>query len=103
MAQRSTSPNLVIRGRTRTQIAEATVRLVVDLDAGDAERLPPPEALRTTVTGIELPRIAVAQGFFALPLVVAMLTTTEGYELIRQMDDCLKGFGNHISPTIATE
>ncbi|UZE48989.1 HPr kinase/phosphorylase [Rhodopseudomonas sp. P2A-2r] len=89
--------------RRMTFVAEATVRLVVDLDAGDAERLPPPAALRTTVMGIELPRIPVAQGFFALPLVVAALTTTEGYELIRQMDDCLKGFGNHISPTIATE
>jgi len=83
--------------------AEAVVRLVVDLDAGDAERLPPPAALRTTVAGIELPRIPVAQGFSALSLVIAALTTTEGYELIRQMDDCLKGFGNHISPTIATE
>jgi serine kinase of HPr protein (carbohydrate metabolism regulator) len=83
--------------------AEATVRLVVDLDAGDAERLPQPEALRTTVAGIELPRIPVAKGFLASPLVVAALTTTEGYELIRQMDDCLKVFGNHISPTIATE
>jgi HPr kinase/phosphorylase len=84
-------------------IASATVGLVVDLDAADAERLPPPEALRTGIAGIELPRIPVAQGLLGLPMVVAWLTTIEGGDAIRRMDDCLKGFGNHISPTIATE
>jgi serine kinase of HPr protein (carbohydrate metabolism regulator) len=95
-----------IRGLGIRQIgfaASATVGLVVDLDATDAERLPPPEALRTAIAGIELPRIPVAKGFSALPLVVAALTTIEGNGAIRRMDDCLKGFGNHISPTIATE
>jgi serine kinase of HPr protein (carbohydrate metabolism regulator) len=95
-----------VRGLGIRQVAfaaEAVVGLVVDLDAHDAERLPPPDALRTTLAGITLPRIPVAKGFFAFPLVVAALTTTEGYDLMRQTGDCLKGIGNHISPTIATE
>ena len=62
--------------------AEAVISLLVDLDAEDAERLPPPDALRTTLAGIELPRIPVARGFFALTLVVAALTTSPGYEPI---------------------
>ena len=56
---------------------EAIVGLVVDLSAADAERLPPPEALLTRVSGVEIPRIPVAQSCAALPLVVAALTTTE--------------------------
>jgi serine kinase of HPr protein (carbohydrate metabolism regulator) len=56
---------------------EAIVGLVIDLSASDAERLPPPEALLTRVSGVEIPRIPVAQGYAALPLVVAALTTTE--------------------------
>jgi serine kinase of HPr protein (carbohydrate metabolism regulator) len=56
---------------------EAIVGLVVDLCAVDAERLPPPEALLTRVSGVGIPRIPVAQGYAALPLVVAALTTTE--------------------------
>ena len=56
---------------------EAIVGLVIDLSASDAERLPPPEALLTRVSGVEIPRIPVAQGHAALPLVVAALTTTE--------------------------
>ena len=57
---------------------EAIVGLVVDLSAADAERLPPPEALLTRVSGVQIPRIPVARGYAALPLVVAALTTTEG-------------------------
>ncbi|MBI3701140.1 MAG: serine kinase [Afipia sp.] len=53
-----------------------SVALVVDLDASDAERLPPPKALKTSVEGVELPRIPVAKGHDPLPLVVAFLTTT---------------------------
>ena len=58
---------------------EARVGLVVDLCADDAERLPPPEALRTTVAGVELPRIPVKAGMFPLAMIVASLTTIEGY------------------------
>ena len=55
---------------------QARLGLVVDLGAADAARLPAPEALRTTLLGIELPRIPVAPGTDALPLVLAFLTTT---------------------------
>lgn len=55
---------------------EGAVGLVIDLNAADAERLPPPEALKTIVSGVELPRIPVAIGHAPLPLVLAFLTTT---------------------------
>ncbi|MCF2521765.1 HPr kinase/phosphatase C-terminal domain-containing protein [Bradyrhizobium sp. G127] len=55
---------------------EGDVGLVVDLDAADAERLPPPWALITTISGVKVPRIPVAPGHAALPLVLAFLTTT---------------------------
>jgi HPr kinase/phosphorylase len=75
---------------------EAAVGLVVDLSAADAERLPAPEARVCEIYGIKLPRIPVGAGFSALPLVLAALST-------RPSTDCPKGFGNHISPTIATQ
>ncbi|MCP3462687.1 MULTISPECIES: HPr kinase/phosphorylase [unclassified Bradyrhizobium] len=58
-------------------VDHATVGLVVDLAAPDAERLPQPEALKTTISGVELPRIPVGAGYQPLPLVVAVLTTTK--------------------------
>ncbi len=58
-------------------VEHATVGLVVDLDADDAERLPPPESLKTTIFGVEIPRIPVGRGYLPLPLVVAALTTTK--------------------------
>jgi HPr kinase/phosphorylase len=67
-----------IRGlgiRTITFAAEGRVGLVVDLDATDAERLPPPETLKTLVSGLEIPRIPVGRGHAALPVVLAFLTT----------------------------
>ena len=82
---------------------EAVVGLVVDLHAADAERLPPPEALLTRIHGVNLPRIPVGADYAALPLVVAKLTTTEGYLSTPPSANCRKGFGNHISPTLATE
>lgn len=82
---------------------EAVVGLVVDLAAADAERLPPAEALVTRLNGVEIPRIPVPTGYQPLPLVVAALTTTESSSSGNHSADCLKGFGNHISPTIATE
>ncbi|MDR3467657.1 MAG: HPr kinase/phosphatase C-terminal domain-containing protein [Xanthobacteraceae bacterium] len=82
---------------------ETPVGLIVDLDAPDAERLPEPDALQGTVEGIILPRIPVGAGHTPLPLVLASLITTPGpvADGLR-LHDCLKGFGNHISPTIAT-
>jgi serine kinase of HPr protein (carbohydrate metabolism regulator) len=82
---------------------EAIIGLVVDLDADDAERLPPPEALHTTIAGVKLARIPVKAGYSPLPLVAAALTTIEGYVHVRHFSDCSKGIGNHISPTIATD
>ena len=84
-------------------VEEAIVGLVVDLNAADGERLPPPEALLTRIHGVNLPRIPVAAGYSALPLIVAELTTTAGYTSASLSANCLKGFGNHISPTLATE
>jgi serine kinase of HPr protein (carbohydrate metabolism regulator) len=64
-------------GIRRCDFTEAAiVGLVVDLSAADAERLPPPEALQTHLLGVQIPRIPVAAGQAALPLVVAALTTT---------------------------
>ena len=84
-------------------VNEAVVGLVVDLAAGDAERLPPPEALSIHLNGVLLPRIPVGTGYAPLPLIAAALTTTAGSDSTQPSDDCWKGIGNHISPTIATE
>lgn len=53
----------------------AVAGLVVDLAADDAARLPEPEATRTVIAGVTLPRLAVAAGIAALPLVLAFLRT----------------------------
>ena len=82
---------------------EAIVGLVVDLCAVDAERLPPPEALVAHIYGVKIPRIPVAVGYAALPLVVAALTMAASSSFTQPSDDCSKGIGNHMSPTIATE
>jgi HPr kinase/phosphorylase len=81
----------------------AEVGLVVDLQAPDAERLPPPEALKTRIFGVEIPRIPVGSDALPLPLVVAALTTAAGLKSLNDSGDCLKGIGNHITPTLATE
>jgi serine kinase of HPr protein (carbohydrate metabolism regulator) len=91
-------------GIRRSDFAEqAIVGLVVDLSAADAERLPPPEALQVRIAGVEIPRIPVANGFAALPLVIAGLTMTASSPSGQPAMDCWKGIGNHITPTIATE
>jgi len=95
-----------IRGlgiRRCAYVSEACVGLVVDLSAADAERLPPPEALSIAIFGVGLPRVPVAAGFSPLPIVVAALTTTESSSSVNLSDRCVKGIGNHIHPTIATE
>jgi len=48
---------------------------VVDLAATDATRLPPITAGNVTISGVILPRLAVAAGLAALPLVLASLKT----------------------------
>jgi serine kinase of HPr protein (carbohydrate metabolism regulator) len=52
----------------------AVVGFVVDLAAADAERLPSPEEQKTEISGITLPRLAVAPGAAALPAVLALIT-----------------------------
>jgi HPr kinase/phosphorylase len=84
-------------------VEHATVGLVVDLDADDAERLPLPESLKTSIFGVEIPRIPVGPGYLPFPLVVAALTTTKSSSSVNPSGDCLKGNGNHMNPTIATE
>jgi HPr kinase/phosphorylase len=51
----------------------AVVGLVVDLAAADADRLPAREATETAIEGVVLPRLAVAPGTPALPLLLAFL------------------------------
>jgi len=58
-------------------VEHATVGLVVDLDAAETERLPAAESLKTSISGVEIPRIPVGRGYSPLPLVVAALTTTK--------------------------
>ena len=53
----------------------AVVGLVIDLAAADAARLPSPQAGRTAIGGVSLPRLAVAPGVPALPMVLAFLQT----------------------------
>jgi hypothetical protein len=54
----------------------AAVGLVVDLAADDATRHPQPPSITAAIAGITLPRLAVASGMAALPLVLAALKTT---------------------------
>ena len=84
-------------------VEEAIVGLVVDLAAADAERLPPPDKLLAKVSGIKIPRIPIGQGFSPLPLLIAALTTSTDAVSTHPSADCLKGIGNHMRHTIATE
>lgn len=95
-----------IRGlgvRRCDNVAEAVVGLVVDLAAPDGARLPQPEALRTIIDGVELPRIPVGEGYAPLLLVVATFTTSEGSGGTTVDGDCCGHFDNHIIPTIVTK
>ena len=53
----------------------AAVGLVVDLAASDAERLPAAEAGQTVISGVILPRLAVAAQADALPVILSYLTS----------------------------
>jgi hypothetical protein len=55
----------------------AVVGLVADLGADDAERLPAADSAVTEVAGIVLPRLAVAAGVDALPVLFAALRTAK--------------------------
>ncbi len=54
----------------------AVAGLAVELGRPDAERLPEPGQTQADIEGIALPRLAVAAGADALPLVLAWLQTT---------------------------
>ncbi len=72
---------LEVRGlgiRRLTYEAVAVAALVVDLAATDAERHPGPKAGETAIAGVKLPRLAVAPGTDALPLVLAFSDTQIG-------------------------
>jgi len=53
----------------------ATIGLIIDLAAEDAGRSPEPNSTHASIAGVELPRLAVAAGMAALPLVLARLRT----------------------------
>ncbi len=55
----------------------AVVGLVVDLAATDAARLPEPDKRKIDIGGIVLPRLAVAPGAAALPLVLASINSSQ--------------------------
>jgi serine kinase of HPr protein (carbohydrate metabolism regulator) len=55
--------------------AVGVVTPVVDLSAADAARLPAIETGQTEVSGVILPRLAVAAGARALPILLAWLAT----------------------------
>jgi HPr kinase/phosphorylase len=56
----------------------AAVGWVVDLAAADASRLPQPSALSTTIAGICLPRLAVAQNIDPIVPVLTFLCEQKG-------------------------
>jgi HPr kinase/phosphorylase len=55
----------------------AVIGIVVDLVAPDAERLPPADRRRTEISGISLPRLAIAKDLTAMPGVLANLNSAE--------------------------
>jgi len=71
---------LEVRGAGIVRLAHepcAVVGLLVDLAAADTERLPRTETRETEVAGIKLPRLAVADGVAALPLVLSLITSSK--------------------------
>jgi serine kinase of HPr protein (carbohydrate metabolism regulator) len=95
-----------IRGlgiRACDYIAEARLGLVVDLMAEDAARLPEPAAQCATILGVKIPRVAIGAGFAPFLPVAAALITVESSYSGNLSADCVKGIGNHIIGTIASE
>ncbi len=67
-----------VRGVGLLRVAQepsAVVGFVVDLAAADAARLPEPDKRKADIDGILLPRLAVAPGAAALPLVLAFINS----------------------------
>jgi hypothetical protein len=55
----------------------AVIGLVVDLAVAEAERLPGTAEQEVTISGIILPRLAVAPGWDSIPPVLARLLTCD--------------------------
>ena len=55
--------------------AVAVVGRVIDLAAADGTRHPVAEAMTVSIAGVTIPRLAVAPGMAALPMVLAALRT----------------------------
>jgi HPr kinase/phosphorylase len=55
----------------------AVVGWVVDLAAADAERMPEPVRQHAEISGIILPRLAVAVGSAALPAFLSLITSSQ--------------------------
>ena len=55
----------------------AVIGFVIDLSAEDASRLPDPPKRHTNIEGISLPRLAVASGTVALPVVIALINSPQ--------------------------
>jgi HPr kinase/phosphorylase len=71
---------LEVRGAGILRLAHepcAVVGFVVDLAAEDAERLPQARRREAEIHGILLPRLAVAEAVAALPLLVALVTSSK--------------------------
>lgn len=71
---------LEVRGAGILRLAHepsAVVGFVVDLAAEDAERLPQARRREAEIHGILLPRLAVADGVAALPLLLALITSSK--------------------------
>jgi serine kinase of HPr protein (carbohydrate metabolism regulator) len=56
---------------------EIVLGLVIDLAAPDGARLPQPEALRTVLEGVTVPRLPIAPGADPLLPTIAFLTTQD--------------------------
>jgi HPr kinase/phosphorylase len=71
---------LEVRGAGILRLAHepcAVVGFVVDLASESAERLPQAEGRETEIAGIKLPRLAVAEGVAALPLLLALINSSK--------------------------
>jgi HPr kinase/phosphorylase len=71
---------LEVRGAGVLRLAHepcAVVGFVVDLAAEDAERLPQARRREAEIHSILLPRLAVADGVAALPLLLALITSSK--------------------------
>lgn len=63
--------------RRLPHVDEAVIGLVIDLAVPEGARLPQPEALRTGIDGVIVPRLPIAPGADAVLPAIAALTTPD--------------------------